>query len=113
MQHSFFGNNLDYLTNINPSTMAISKLNPADLKSAIATLTGWSLANEKLTKSFKFKDFVEAFGFMTKVAIIAEKMDHHPEWFNVYNNLKIELTTHDAGGISKLDIDLATKINAL
>jgi 4a-hydroxytetrahydrobiopterin dehydratase len=110
MQHSFFGSNLE---NKWVNKMAISKLSPEALKTAIATLPGWSLVGEKLTKSYKFKDFTEAFGFMTKVAIVAEKMDHHPEWFNVYNNLKIELTTHDAGGISQLDLDLAKKINAL
>jgi 4a-hydroxytetrahydrobiopterin dehydratase len=113
MQHSFFGNNLDYQNNINTSAMAISKLNSEAIQAAIASLPGWSVMNAKLTKSFKFKDFVEAFGFMTKVAILAEKIDHHPEWFNVYNNLKIELTTHDAGGISQLDLDLAKRINAL
>ena len=109
MQHSFFDNNFDYLT----KKMAISKLSSEAIKSAIASIPDWSLVGEKLTKSFKFKDFTEAFGFITKVALIAEKMDHHPEWFNVYNHLKIELTTHDAGGISQLDLDLAKKINAL
>jgi 4a-hydroxytetrahydrobiopterin dehydratase len=75
---------------------------------------GWQVIDgQKLNREFKFKDFIEAFGFMTKVAIAAEKMDHHPEWFNVYNRVVIDLTTHDVGGISALDIDLAKKINAL
>lgn len=93
--------------------MALTKLTPDQIKTGLSQLKGWELAQDKLVKSFKFKDFTEAFGFITKVAIIAEKMDHHPEWFNVYNNLKIELTTHDAGGISQLDLDLAKKIDQL
>ncbi len=79
----------------------------------IAQLTEWTVVNGKLNRAFKFNDFVDAFAFMTKVAIIAEKMDHHPELFNVYNSVVIDLTTHDAGGISMLDIDLAKKIDAL
>lgn len=74
---------------------------------------GWQLVNRKLQKKFKFKDFVEAFAFITKVAIISEKIDHHAEIFNVYNSVTLELTTHDVGGISNLDIELATKINAI
>ena len=79
----------------------------------IAKLTDWQVVDTKLNRSFKFASFIDAFAFMTKVAIIAEKMDHHPELFNVYNNVVIDLTTHDTGGISMLDIDLAKKINAL
>ena len=67
----------------------------------------------KLHKEFKFANFVEAFGFMSKVAILAEKMNHHPEWFNVYNKVAIDLTTHDAGGISQNDLELAKQIEAL
>jgi 4a-hydroxytetrahydrobiopterin dehydratase len=91
--------------------MAVTKLSQAQIQDAIATLNGWSLVNGKLHKTFKFKDFTEAFGFMSKVAIAAEKMDHHPEWSNVYNTVKIDLVTHDAGGISQRDIDLAKIIN--
>jgi 4a-hydroxytetrahydrobiopterin dehydratase len=79
----------------------------------IAKLTEWKVANGKLHRAFKFASFIDAFAFMTKVAIIAEKMDHHPELFNVYNSVVIDLTTHDTGGISMLDIDLAKKINDL
>ncbi|MCY7368679.1 MAG: 4a-hydroxytetrahydrobiopterin dehydratase [Chamaesiphon sp.] len=79
----------------------------------IAKLTDWEVVDSKLNRSFKFASFIDAFAFMTKVAIIAEKMDHHPELFNVYNSVVIDLTTHDTGGISMLDIDLAKKINAL
>lgn len=74
---------------------------------------GWMIDGKKLRKEFKFKDFVGAFGFMTKVAIASEKMDHHPEWLNIYNRVIIDLTTHDIDGISSLDIKLARKINAL
>jgi 4a-hydroxytetrahydrobiopterin dehydratase len=93
--------------------MTVSKLTPAELASAIAQLAGWTVIDEKLHKDFQFADFVTAFGFMTRVAIIAEKMDHHPELFNVYNRVRIDLTTHDAGGISAKDIELAQKIDAL
>ncbi len=91
----------------------MKKLTQTELDAAIAQLSGWKIVDKKLNKTFKFKDFVEAFGFMTKVAIVAEKMDHHPELFNVYNRVVIDLTTHDADGISNLDIDLAKKINNL
>jgi 4a-hydroxytetrahydrobiopterin dehydratase len=77
----------------------------------IAELTDWKVIDGKLNRAFKFKDFVEAFGFMTKVAIVAEKMGHHPELSNVYNRVVIDLVTHDAGGIGPLDLELAKKIN--
>lgn len=91
--------------------MALTKLSQADIQSAIASLNGWSIVNGKLHKTFKFPDFIAAFGFMSKVAIAAEKMNHHPEWSNVYNTVNIDLTTHDAGGITQNDIDLAGTIN--
>jgi 4a-hydroxytetrahydrobiopterin dehydratase len=91
----------------------MKKLTQTELDTAIAQLSEWKLVNGKLNKTFKFKDFVTAFGFMAKVAIVSEKMDHHPEWFNVYNRVVIDLTTHDAGGISNLDIELAKKIDGL
>lgn len=69
--------------------------------------------NDKIHKDFVFTDFVEAFGFMSKAAIHIEKMNHHPEWFNVYNKIRIYLTTHDAGGITQNDIDLARILNSL
>ncbi|CAN1209345.1 4a-hydroxytetrahydrobiopterin dehydratase [Tumidithrix helvetica PCC 7403] len=93
--------------------MAIPKLTNDQISAGIAQLVGWAVIDGKLHKAFKFKDFVEAFGFMTKVAIAAEKMDHHPELYNVYNNVKIDLVTHDAGGISALDLELAKKIDGL
>lgn len=74
----------------------------------------WNESNNQLTRTFKFADFVEAFAFMTKVALIAEKMNHHPDWRNVYNTVEITLTTHDAGNtVTEKDRKLAAKINAL
>lgn len=92
---------------------AVEKLSHEAVQSAIAQLNGWSVVEGKLHKEFKFANFVEAFGFMSKVAILAEKMDHHPEWFNVYNKVVIDLTTHDAGGISQNDLELAKQIETL
>ena len=73
----------------------------------------WSIKDDKLYKEFKLSNFVAAFGFMTQVAMLAERANHHPEWFNVYNRVNISLTTHDAGGISKRDFDLAEEISKL
>ena len=76
---------------------------------------GWAYVQgrDAIHKSFKFKDFIEAFGFMSRVALIAEKMDHHPEWTNVYNKLDVTLTTHSAGGVTQKDLTLAQAIDAL
>ena len=76
---------------------------------------GWEMVDgrDAVAKSYKFKDFVEAWGFMSKAAIAAEKMNHHPEWFNVYNRVEVTLTTHDAGGLSALDLELARKMDDL
>jgi 4a-hydroxytetrahydrobiopterin dehydratase len=90
-----------------------TKLTEVELGAHMAQLAGWSIENGKLHKKFQFADFVTAFGFITKVAIVAEKMDHHPELYNVYNRVTIDLTTHDAGGISIKDIELAKKIDSL
>jgi 4a-hydroxytetrahydrobiopterin dehydratase len=70
----------------------------------------WQIVEGKLTKTFKFKSFIRAFGWMSQIAIWAEKLNHHPEWFNVYNKVEVKLTTHDAGGISELDFKLAEKM---
>jgi 4a-hydroxytetrahydrobiopterin dehydratase len=93
--------------------MPIPKLSERELSTRLAQLPAWRIENGKLRRDFKFEDFVAAFGFMTRVAILAEKADHHPEWFNVYNKVQIELTTHDAGGISERDFALARQIDAL
>lgn len=89
------------------------KLSDSEIESEVTKLPGWNLLNGKLNKSFEFEDFVEAFGFMTRVAMQAEKMNHHPEWFNVYNKVKIDLITHDVNGISNYDVKLASAVNKI
>lgn len=81
---------------------------------ALAELPGWAEADgrDAIAKSFKFKDFNAAFGFMTRVALLAEKMDHHPEWFNVYNRVEVTLSTHDAGGVTDKDVRMARAMEA-
>ena len=93
--------------------MATTKLTNAEISAQLEGISGWTVENEKLHKEFQFDSFVEAFGFMASVALIAESMNHHPEWFNVYNRVTVDLATHDAGGISALDFELAKKIDAL
>ncbi len=89
------------------------KLSQTDIDEELKNLPGWSVVNEKLHKEFQFDSFNQAFGFMTRAAMEIEKMNHHPEWFNVYNKITIELTTHDAGGITKNDVNLAKILNSL
>ncbi len=89
------------------------KLSQADIDEELKNLSGWSVLNEKLHKEFQFNSFNQAFGFMTRAAMEIEKMNHHPEWFNVYNKITVELTTQDAGGITKNDINLAGILNSL
>ena len=79
----------------------------------LKNLKGWKALNNKLHKEFEFNDFNQAFGFMTRAAMHIEKMNHHPEWFNVYNKIVVDLTTHDAGGITQNDINLAKILNSL
>jgi 4a-hydroxytetrahydrobiopterin dehydratase len=82
---------------------------------ALATLSGWSEVKDRdaIAKKFVFKNFSEAFGFMTRAALVAEKLDHHPEWFNVYKTVDVTLSTHDAGGLTELDVKLAEAMNRL
>ena len=82
---------------------------------ALAKLPGWSEAKERdaISRKFVFKDFNEAFGFMARAALVAEKLDHHPEWFNVYKTVTVTLSTHDAGGLTELDVKLAEVMNRL
>lgn len=95
--------------------MPITRLTDAERNAALATLPLWTLRDDGLAivRKLKFSDFGEAFGFMTRVAIAADKADHHPEWCNVYNRVEITLTTHDAGGLSKRDVALAGAIDAM
>lgn len=90
------------------------KLDERARKAALTALSGWTLApgRDAIVKSFRFKNFSAAFGFMTRVALLAEKMDHHPEWFNVYNRVEVTLSTHDAGGLTQNDIDMAIAMDA-
>ena len=89
------------------------KLDEAQIQEALAELPGWELENGKLHREFKFADFVEAWGFMSRAALFAQTMDHHPEWFNVYATVRVDLNTHDAGGVTKLDIELARVMSGL
>ncbi len=93
----------------------VERLNAAEREAFFARDHGWSLVDgrDAIQKSFKFNDFNEAWGFMARVALAAEKADHHPEWFNVYSRVEITLTTHDADGLSARDVDLARQIDAL
>lgn len=98
--------------------MATVKLSEIGVQNALAklnneTIVPWVIEDEKLTKLFQFKDFQQAFGFMSMCALYAEKKNHHPEWFNVYSKVKVQLTTHDAKGISEKDFDLAQEMERL
>lgn len=91
--------------------MAAERLTAEQIEAGLQELSGWELKNDKLHRELRFKNFVQAWGFMTQAAILAEQMNHHPEWFNVYSKVIIDLTTHEAGGISQLDFDLAKKMD--
>ena len=92
-----------------------AKMSESERNTALETVQGWSLADgrEAIHKSFKFKTFNQAFGFMTRMAMVAEKMDHHPEWFNVYNRVDITLSSHDVGGLSQRDFDMAKEADTI
>jgi len=89
--------------------MKYEKLEPTAIDESLKELDGWTLSGDRISisKTFKFRNFVEAFGFMTEAALSAEKFNHHPEWFNVYSRVDVKLTTHDAGGLTDHDIKLA------
>jgi 4a-hydroxytetrahydrobiopterin dehydratase len=91
------------------------RLSPEARAAALKDLPGWSLVEgrEAISKSYKFKSFSEAFGFMARVALEAEKLDHHPEWFNVYNRVEVVLATHSAQGLTELDVKLAQKMDLI
>lgn len=91
------------------------KLSDAERQAALDTLSGWSLVDgrDAIHKSYRFPDFSAAWGFMSRAALVAEKLDHHPEWFNVYNRVDVTLSTHDAGGLTALDLALAMAMDEL
>jgi 4a-hydroxytetrahydrobiopterin dehydratase len=93
--------------------MRAQKLSDKEVQEQLSRINGWSLVNGKLHREFQCKDFVSAFGNMTRVALVAESMNHHPEWFNVWNKVVIDLNTHSVKGISNLDFELAGKINEI
>ena len=91
----------------------VEKLSPEARGRLAAELPEWTVEGEHLKRSFRFRDFVEAFGFMARVALLAERADHHPEWFNVYRKVEVTLATHDVGGLSNLDVAMASKMDRL
>jgi 4a-hydroxytetrahydrobiopterin dehydratase len=95
--------------------MSVPELTPDEIAALLARHPAWELAREgkAIARTFRFKDFSEAWGFMNRVALIAEVQDHHPEWFNVYNRVEVTLTTHDAGGLSARDAKMAAAVDAL
>jgi len=88
-------------------------LGPSEIEEALASLRGWEVRDAKLHREFVFANFVEAFGFMAKAALVAERANHHPEWFNVYRTVRVDLTTHESGGITERDTALARAMNEL
>ena len=93
--------------------MGLTKLSDEQIQTALQDLEGWSVVDGKLHKEFQFSDFNESFGFMARASMHIEKMNHHPEWFNVYNKLVVDLMTHDASGITENDTNLAKILNSL
>jgi 4a-hydroxytetrahydrobiopterin dehydratase len=95
--------------------MAVERLSAEARTAALQALSGWTEVSgrEAIARTFTFKDFNEAFGFMSRAALVAEKKDHHPEWRNVYKTVEVVLATHDAGGVTRLDIELAKSMNAI
>ena len=91
----------------------VIKLSSDEITKELENLLGWNVVEGKLHKDFEFANFNEAFGFMTRAAMEIEKMNHHPEWFNVYNRISVDLMTHDVGGITQNDINLAKILNSL
>ena len=94
-----------------PETSLV-RLTDTEIDAALTKLPGWTRAGDAIGRSYKFADFTHAFAFMARVALLAEKADHHPEWSNVYNRVEVRLTTHDAGGITARDVALAAAIDA-
>ena len=101
------------ITPTNDAMTTPAPLSKEELNAALSQISDWSVKDSKLHRQFRFPSFVEAFGFMSSVALVAEAAGHHPEWSNVYNRVTIDLTTHDAGGITSKDIELASKVDKL
>jgi 4a-hydroxytetrahydrobiopterin dehydratase len=93
--------------------MTRGKLDATDIAARLAEIPGWTLRDDRLHREYKFADFVEAFGFMASAALVAERMNHHPEWFNVWASVTVDLTTHDAGGITAKDFELAAAMERI
>ena len=93
--------------------MTVSKATESEIEQAMAKLGSWTIERGKLHREYRFRDFVQAFGFMAQVAMLAERAAHHPEWFNVYNRVVIDLTTHEAHGITQKDLDLAREMEQI
>jgi 4a-hydroxytetrahydrobiopterin dehydratase len=93
--------------------MSRGKLSKQEISAGLRKLDGWSVVKGNLHRLFKFKDFTQAFGFMKRVALAADRMDHHPDWSNAYNKVTIDLSTHSAGGLTKNDFELAEKIQKI
>jgi 4a-hydroxytetrahydrobiopterin dehydratase len=93
--------------------MANTRLDTDEIARRLAQLPGWTVEGGKLHREYRFADFVEAFGAMTRIALVAERMNHHPEWFNVWNTVRVDLTTHDAGGITAKDFELAAAMEGI
>ena len=93
--------------------MTLARLTDPEIAGVTSALPGWSVADGQLRRSFKFGDFSAAWAFMSRVALLAEKLDHHPDWSNSYNRVEITLTTHDAGGLTARDVKLAQAIDAI
>ena len=89
------------------------RLSDDEIVAALSAVPTWQVENGKLHREYRFANFIEAFGFMSSVALVAESMDHHPEWFNVYRTVRVDLSTHDAGGITRLDFELAKRMDTL
>jgi 4a-hydroxytetrahydrobiopterin dehydratase len=92
---------------------ATRRLTDTEIQAALAGLAAWRVADGKLHREYRFRDFVEAWSFMTAAALHVQQLDHHPEWFNVYSDVRVDLVTHDAGGISARDVELAERMEAL
>lgn len=93
--------------------MALAKLTEEELATRLVSVPAWKREGDRIVREYKFADFVAAFGFMARCALVAERMDHHPEWSNVYNRVKVELTTHDCLGLSARDFALAARMDEL